>query len=177
MLFRSINDENTFLPGIPFQLRCPLCPYLLETGETCFHPDCGIKILRRSPEDVPSGDNILDRPFKFLRITSEDLLPETEIFNRSAFLSLHPGRTFYPHHPSPPGSPSITTQIEETIRTALAQETPPPSPIPSFDSRHTHPFHRDFPEPSSIPIRQPRQHQGNGRGDNRPTRVINRPWR
>ena len=50
-----INNENTFLPGIPFQLRCPLCPYLLETGETCFHPDRGIKILRQSPEDTPSG--------------------------------------------------------------------------------------------------------------------------
>ena len=132
------NDENTFLPGIPFQLRCPLCPYLLEIGETCFHPDRGIKILRRSPEDAPSGDNILDRPFKFLRITSEDALPETEIFDRSAFLSAHPGRTFYPHHPSPPGSPSISTQIEEAIRIAIAQETPPPSPIPSSDF---HPIH------------------------------------
>ena len=172
-----INDENTFLPGIPFQLRCPLCPYLLETGETCFHPDRGIKILRRSPEDVPSGDNILDRPFKFLHIISEDALPETEIFNRSVFLSPHPGRTFYPHHPSSPGSPSIPTQIEEAIRTAIAQETPPPSPIPSFDSSQVHPIHQGFPEPSSIPMRQFRQYRGNGRGDNRHTRVTNRPWR
>ena len=161
-----INDENTFLPGIPFQLRCPLCPHLLETGETCFHHDRGIKILRRFPEDIPSGDNILNRHFKFLRITSEDTLPEIEIFNCSTFLSLHPGRTFYPHHPSPPGSPSIPTQVEETIRIALAQERPPPYPI-----------HQNSPEPSSIPARQFRQHQGNGRGDNRNTRVINRPWR
>ena len=172
-----IDDENTFLPGIPFQLRCPLCPHLLETGETCFHPDRGIKILRRFPEDIPSGDNILNRHFKFLRITSEDTLPEIEIFNCSTFLSLHPGRTFYPHHPSPPGSPSIPTQVEETIKTALAQETPP-SPIPSSDSRrHTHSIHRDFPEPSSIRARQFCHRQGNGRGDNRPIRVINRPWR
>ena len=138
----------------------------------------GIKILRRFPEDIPSGDNILNRHFKFLRIRSEDTLPETEIFNRSAFLSPHPGRTFYPHHPSPPGSPSIPTQVEEIIRTALAQETPPSSPIPSSDSRrHTYSIHRDFPEPSSICARQFCHRQDNGRGDNRNTRVINRPWR
>ena len=172
-----INDENTFLPGIPFQLRCPLCPHLLETGETCFHPDRGIKIFRRFPEDNPSGDNTLDCPFRFLRITPEDTLQEREIFNHSAFLSPHPGRTFYPHHPSPPGSPSIPTQVEETIRTALAQETPLPPPIPSSDFHHIHPIHRDSSEPSSLPARQSRQPQGNGRRDNRPTRVINRPWR
>ena len=171
------NDENTFLPGIPFQLRCPLCPHLLETGETCFHSDRGIKILRRSPEDVPSGNNILDRPFEFLRITSEDTLQEREVFNHSAFLSAHPGRTFYPHHPSPLGSPSIPTQIEEAVRTVITQETLTPPPIPSFDSSHTHLIHRDSPEPSSIPMRQLRQHRGNERGDNRPTRVTGRPNR
>ena len=172
-----INDENTFLPGYPFQLRCPLCPHLLETGETCFHPDRGIKILRQSPEDTPSGDNFLDRHFKFLRITleqvNEDTLLREETFNRSAFLSPHPGRTFYPHHHSPLGSSSIPTQIEEAIRTAIAQGVPPSFSIPSSDSHHTHPIHRNSPEPSSIPARQFRQHQGNERGDNRLTRVIN----
>ena len=172
-----INDENTFLPGIPFQLRCPLCPHLLKTGETCFHPDRGIKILRRFLEDIPSGDNILNRHFKFLCITSEDVLLEEEVFNHSAFLSSHPGRTFYPHHPSPPGSPSIPTQVEETIRTALAQETPPPPSIPPSDFGHTHPIHQDSSEPSSLSVQQSRQHQGNGRRDNRNTRVTKRPWR
>ena len=40
------NDENIFFPGHPFQLRCPLCPHLLEIGEICYHPNCSVNVLR-----------------------------------------------------------------------------------------------------------------------------------
>ena len=40
------NDENIFFPGHLFQLHCPLCPHLLEIGEICYHPNCGINVLR-----------------------------------------------------------------------------------------------------------------------------------
>ena len=146
------NDENIFFPGHPFQLHCPLCPHLLEIGEICYHPNRGVNILRQSPEDAHSREEVFDHPFEFLRII--------------------PGQTFHPHHPSAPGSPLTSTLVEEAIRTAIAQETPPPSPTPSSDSNHAHPICRDIPEPSSIPARQFRQHRGNGRGDNRPTRVT-----
>ena len=126
------NDENIFFPGHPFQLRCPLCPHLLEIGELCYHPNRGVNVLRRSPEDAPNRQEVFDHPFEFLRII--------------------PGQTFHPHHPSPPGSPSTSTLVEEAIRTAIAQETPPPSPTPSSpDSSHAHPIRRDSPEPSSLP--------------------------
>ena len=151
------NDENIFFPGHPFQLRCPLCPHLLEIGEICFHPNRGVNILRRSPEDTPTREEVFHQPFEFLRII--------------------PGTTLHPHYPSAPGSPSTSTLVEEAIRTAIAQETPPPSPTPSSDSNHAHSIHRDSPEPSSIPARQFRQRRGNGRGDNRPTRVTGRPNR
>ena len=115
------NDENIFFPGHPFQLRCPLCPHLLEIGEICFHPNRGVNILRRSPEDAQSREEVLHTPFEFLCIIL--------------------GETFHPHYPSAPGSPSTSTLIEEAIRTALAQETPPPSPTPSSsDSNNAHPI-------------------------------------
>ena len=41
-----IHDENIFFPGHPFQLCCPLCPHLLEIGEICYHPKCGVNMLR-----------------------------------------------------------------------------------------------------------------------------------
>ena len=152
------NDENIFFPGHPFQLRCPLCPHLLEIGEICFHPNRGVNILRRSPEDAPMREEVFHTPFEFLRII--------------------PDETLHPHYPSALGSPLTSTLVEEAIRTAIAQETPPPSPTPSSsDSNHAHPIRRDTPEPSSIPARQFRQRRGNGRGDNRPTRVTGRPNR
>ena len=40
------NNENIFFPSHPFQLRCPLCPHLLEIGEICYHPNRGVNILR-----------------------------------------------------------------------------------------------------------------------------------
>ena len=132
------NDENIFLPGHPFQLRCPLCPHLLEIGEICFHPNQGVNILRRSPEDAQSREEVFHTPFEFLRII--------------------PGETLHPYFPSAPGSSSTSTLVEEAIRTAITQETPPPSPTPSSsDSNHAHPIRRDTPEPSSIPARQFRQ--------------------
>ena len=111
-------------------------------------------MLRRSPEDAPNRQEVFDHPFEFLRII--------------------PGQTFHPHHPSPPGSPSTSTLIEEAIRTAIAQETPPPSPTPSSDSSHAHPICRDSPEPSSIPAQQLRVCRGNGQGNNRSTRATGR---
>ena len=131
------NDENISFPGHPFQLRCPLCPHLLEIGEICFHPNRGVNILRRSPEDAQNRDEVFNYPFEFLHII--------------------PGTTLHPHYPSTPGSPSTSTLVEDAIRTAITQETPPPSPTPSSDSNHAHPIHRDSPEPSSIPARQFRQ--------------------
>ena len=125
------NDENIFFPGHSFQLRCPLCPHLLEIGEICYHPNRGVNILRRSPEDTHSREEVFDHPFEFLCII--------------------PGRTFHPHYPSAPGSPSTSTLVEDAIRTAIAQETPPPSPTPSSDSHHAHPICRDSPETFSLP--------------------------
>ena len=150
------NDENIFFPGHPFQLRCPLCPHLLEIGEICYHPNQGVNILRRSPEDAQTREEVFHTPFEFLCII--------------------PGEVLHPHYPSTPGSPSTSTIVEEAIRTAIAQETPP-SPTPSSNSSHAHPIRRDTPEPSSIPARQFRQRRGHGRGDNRPTRVTSRPNR
>ena len=46
------NDENIFFPGHPFRLCCPLCPHQLEIGEICYHPNRGVNILRRSPDDA-----------------------------------------------------------------------------------------------------------------------------
>ena len=126
------NDENIFFPGHPFQLRCPLCPHLLEIGEICYHPNRGVNVLRRSPEDAQTREEVFHTPFEFLRII--------------------PGAVFHPHYPSTPGSPSTSTLVQEAIRTAIAQETPPPSPTPSSsDSNHAHPIRRDSPESSSIP--------------------------
>ena len=151
------NDENIFFPGHSFQLRCPLCPHLLEIGEICYHPNRGVNVLRRSPEDAHSREEVFDHPFEFLRII--------------------PGRTFHPHYPSAPGSPSTSTLVKDAIRTAIAQETPPPSPTPSSNSHHAHPIRRDSPEPSSLPAQQLRTSRGNGRGNNRPTRATGRPNR
>ena len=152
------NDENFFFPGHPFQLRCPLCPHLLEIGEICYHPNRGVNILRRSPEDAQTQEEVFHTPFEFLRIIL--------------------GEVLHPHYPSAPESPSTTTIVEEAIRTAIAQETPPPSPTPSSsDSNYAHPIRRDSPEPSSIPARQFHQRRGHGRGDNRPARAAGRPDR
>ena len=152
------NIENIFFPGHPFQLRCPLCPHLLEIGEICYHPNRGVNVLRRSPEDAQTREEVFHHPFEFLRII--------------------PGQhTFHPHYPSAPGSPSTSILVEEAIRTAITQETPPPSPTPSSDSSHAHLIHRDSPEPSSIPARQLRIRRGNGQGNNRSTRVTGRPNR
>ena len=41
-----VNNKNIFFSGHPFQLRCPLCPHLLEIGEICFHPNRGVNVLR-----------------------------------------------------------------------------------------------------------------------------------
>ena len=129
------NDENIFFPGHPFQLRCSLCPYLLEIGEICYHPNRGVNILRRSPEDAQSREEVFHQPFKFLCII--------------------PAQVLHSHYPSALGSPSTSILVEEAIRTAIAQETPPPSSsTPSSNSNHAYPIHRDFPEPSSLPARQ-----------------------
>ena len=150
------NDENIFFPGHPFQLCCPLCPYLLEIGEICFHPNRGVNVLRRSPKDTPSREEVFNYPFEFLCII--------------------PRQTYHPHHPSTLGSPSTSTLVEEAIRTVIAQETPSPSsPTPSSDSNHAHSIHQDFPEPSSIPAQQLCVCRDNGQGDNRPTRATSRP--
>ena len=146
------NDENIFFPGHPFQLRCPLCPHQLEIGEICFHPNRGVNVLRQSPEDAQTREEVFHTPFEFLRII--------------------PGEVLHPHYPSTPGSPSTSTIVEEAIRTAITQETPPPSPTPSSDSSNAHPIRRDSPEPSSLPAQQFRQRRGNGQGNNRPTRVT-----
>ena len=151
------NNENIFFPGHPFQLRCPLCPHQLKIGEIFFHPNRGVNVLRRSLEDAQSREEVFHQPFEFLHII--------------------PGTTLHPHYPSTPGSPSTSTIVEEAIRTAIAQETPPPSPTPSSDSNHAHLIHRDSPEPSTLPVRQFHQRRGNGRGNNRPTRVTSRPDR
>ena len=137
------NDENIFFPGHPFQLRCPLCPHLLEIGEICYHPNRGVNILRRSPEDAQTREEVFHTPFEFLRII--------------------PGEVLHPHHPSAPGSPSTSTLVEEAIRTAITQETSPLAPTPSSsDSNHARPIRRDTPEPSSVPARQFRQRRSNG---------------
>ena len=136
------NDENIFFPGHPFQLRCPLCPYLLEIGEICYHPNRGVNVLRQSPEDAQSREEVFHTPFEFLCII--------------------PGEILHPHHPSAPGSPSTSTIVEEAIRTVIAQETPPSSPTPSSNSSHAHPIRRDSPEPSSLPARQLHTCRGNG---------------
>ena len=128
------NNENIFFPGHPFQLRCPLCPHQLEIGEICFHPNRSVNVLRQSPEDAQTREEVFHHPFEFLRII--------------------PRSTFHPHHPSAPASPLTSTLVEEAIRTVIAQETPPPSPTPSSDSTHAHPIRRDSPEPSSLPARQ-----------------------
>ena len=138
------NDENIFFPGHPFQLRCHLCPHLLEIGEICYHPNRGVDVLRRSPEDAQMREEVFHHPFKSLCI-----IPGQHIL-----------------HPSAPGSPSTSTLVEEAIRTAITLETPPPSPTPSSDSTHAHPIRRDSPEPSSLPVQQLHTHQGNGRGNN-----------
>ena len=92
-------------------------------------------MLRRSPEDAPTREEVFDRPFESLHII--------------------PGQQLHPHYPSTLGSPSTSTLVKEAIRIVIAQETPPPSsPTPSSDSHHAHPIHRDFPEPSSIPAQQ-----------------------
>ena len=131
-LFVVNNNENIFFPGHPFRLRCPLCPHQLEIGEICFHPNHGVNVLRRSPEDAQSREEVFHQPFEFLRII--------------------PGTTLHPHYPSAPGSPSTSTIVEEAIRTVIAQETPPPSPTPSSDSNHAHLIRRDSPEPSTLPV-------------------------
>ena len=171
------NDENTFLPGYPFQLHCPLCPQLLETGETCFHPDRGIKIFRRSPEDASSGDYILDRPFKVLAchiwrhstrkrsLQSSCILvssSRTDLLSSSSFSS---GITFNSYSNRRDNKNCIGPRNSSSISYPIIRLSSYPSYPPNF------------PEPSSIPTRQFCQHQGNGRGDNRNTRVINQPWR
>ena len=99
------NDENIFFPGHPFRLRCPLCPHKLEIGEICFHPNCGVNILRRSPEDAQTREEVFHRPFEFLRI-----IPRQHIL--------------HPHYPSALGSPSTSTLVEEAIRTVTILSFP-----------------------------------------------------
>ena len=83
------------------------------------------------PKDAPLREEVFDHPFEFLHII--------------------PVQTLHPHYNSAPGSPSISTLVEEAIRTAITQETPPPSsPTPSSDSNHANPICQDSPEPSTL---------------------------
>ena len=142
------QDRNIFYSDLPFQLRCPLCPHPLEIGEICYHPNRGVNVLRRSPEDIESRVEILNNPFEFLRII--------------------PGPGSNLHHHYPDSNLPTTPLIERAIRIALAPDSPPPlssSPSPSPSPRHAHPFSslvRDSPEPVALPTRGFRRGRGNG---------------
>ena len=112
-----------------------MCPHLLEIGEICFHPNHGVNVLRQSPEDTPSREEVFEHCFDFLCII--------------------PGQTYHSHHHSALGSPSTSTLVKEAIRTAIAQKSPPPSsPTPSSNSHHVNSIRQDFPEPSALPVQQ-----------------------
>ena len=133
------QDRNILFPDLPFQIRCPLCPHLLEIGEYCHHPDRGVNVLRRSPENTTSWAELLNNPFEFLRII--------------------PGPDSTLHHHYPDSNLPTTPLVERAIRIALAPDSPPPlssSPSPSPSPRNAHPFSsliRDSPEPVALPTR------------------------
>ena len=143
------QDRNIFYPELTFQLRCPLCPHLLEIGEYCHHPNRGVNVLRRSPGDTPSWAKLLNNPFEYLRI-----IPG-------------PDPTLHHHHPD--SNLPTTPLVERAIRIALAPDSPPPlssSPSPSPSPPHNaNPFStlvRDSPEPVALPTRGFRRGRGNG---------------
>ena len=155
------QDRNIFFTDLPFQLRCPLCPHPLEIGEYCHHPDRGVNVLRRSPEDITSRVEILNNPFEFLRIIPG---PESNL-----------------HHHYPDSNLPTTPLVERAIRIALASDSPPPlSSSPSPSPPNAHPFSsllRDSPEPVALPTRGFRRGRGNGNRIHGSTGTTSRPNR
>jgi hypothetical protein len=174
---RSPQPHTILYPGYPFRIRCPFCPRRLEFLEYCHHPEHSFTILRRHPSDpedsIVSRQEIHNHPFLFLCFVPGP---------RHTFP--HPN----PENPNRPRQfsrvnrpPSSTTIVDEAIRTAIAQETPPLSSSSSsqqsftvFLPRNDEPNQRDSPEPLSLPEGQLRLRQGNGSSNYGLTRASGR---
>jgi hypothetical protein len=164
---RSPQPHTILYPGYPFRLCCPLCPRRLEFLEYCHHSEHGLTVLRRhpaNPEDsIVSRQEIHDHPFLFLRFVPGP---------RHTFPHPNPENPNQPRRFSRvnrPLSSNVTTVIDEAIRTAIAQETPPHSNSSSsqqsftvFLPRNDEPNQRNSPEPPSLPEGQLHLRQGNG---------------
>jgi len=125
------SDQCLVIPGVPFQLPCPLCSRPLERGQVCDHNGTGRVVIRRYAPDLTAED-LTANPFsihEIIQAGSPVLLKQ--VFPELADIVYSPSLIIPTHSPS---------------------TTPPPSPLSSSSSHHAYFDARDSSE--SPPLRQ-----------------------
>jgi len=128
-----LSDQRLVIPGVPFELPCPICTRPLERGQVCDHDELGQVVIRRYVPGL-SAEDLTANPFsihEIIRAGSPVLLEQ--VFPELADIVHSPS----PIYPSLSLSPSTT---------------PPPSPLSSLSSQHAYFDARDSSE--SPPLRQ-----------------------
>jgi len=125
------SDQRLVIPGVPFELPCPLCTCPLERRQVCHHNETGQVVIRRYAPDLTAED-LTANPFSIHEIiqAGSPVLLE-QVFPKLADISYSPSLIY------PTLSPSTT---------------PPPSPLSSSSSHHVYFDARDSSE--SPPLRQ-----------------------
>jgi len=126
------SDQHLVIPGVPFELPCPLCSRPLERGQVCDHNEIGQVVIRRYVPDLTAED-LTANPFsihEIIRAGSPVLLEQV-----------------FPELVDTVDSPSLI------IPTLSPSTTPPPSPLLSSSSLH-HAYFDARDSSESPPLRQ-----------------------
>jgi len=126
------SDQRLVIPGVPFELPCPLCSRPLERGQVCDHNETGQVVIRRYAPDLTAED-LAANPFsihEIIRAGSPALLEQ--VFPELIDIVDNSPSFIYP--------------------TLSPSTTPPLSPLSSSSSHHAYFDARDSSE--SPPLRQ-----------------------
>jgi len=80
-----LPDQRLVIPGVPFELPCPLCSCPLEWGQVCNHNETGQVVIWRYTPDFTAEDPQAN-PFS---LREQELLPSSnKFFLKSLYLCL-----------------------------------------------------------------------------------------
>jgi len=120
------SHQHLVIPGVPFELPCPLCSRPLEQGQVCDHQETGQVVIWRYAPDLTAED-LMANPFSIHEIIQAG----SPVLLEQVFPELAEIETFSPSLIYPTLSPSTT---------------PPPSPLSSSSSHNAYFDARDSSE-------------------------------
>ena len=134
-----LPDQRLVIPGVPFELPCPLCSRSLEQGQVCDHNETGQVVIWQYVPDLTAKD-LTANPFsihEIIRAGSPALLEQ--VFPELEEIDVYLPSLLYPTlSPSttPPPSPLSSSSLHNAYFDARDSSESPPLQQGEFLEQH-----------------------------------------